>query len=150
MRISLSFVMGAFFLFSACGQSEGTALAPFVITGDTISAPLSETIASPIRGEQIFTERTRGHCVLCHQVASNDAPFQGNVGPDLSSVGARLTAGQIRLRIVDSSRINADTVMPPYYRNSGLNQVATEHVGTSVLKPEEIEDLVAYLTGLKG
>lgn len=132
---------------TACGQTD---TAPFEVTGDAIEASLTGGTGSAASGLKIFTERERGHCVLCHAVSSNEAPFQGNVGPDLSAVGARLTPGQIRLRIVDASRTNPETVMPPYYRTEGLNQIATEYIGQTVLKAEEIEDLVAYLTGLKG
>ncbi len=143
-------IVGAILLLSACEQAADTKLVSFNITNDAIALSLTGSPGSASSGDLIFTERERGHCVLCHKVASNDAPFQGNVGPDLSAIGARLTAGQIRLRIVDASLVNPDTVMPPYYRTSGLNQVATEHAGAPVLKAEEIEDLIAYLIGLKG
>jgi sulfur-oxidizing protein SoxX len=75
--------------------------------------------------------------------------FQGNIGPDLSGVAARLSAGQIRLRIVDSSRLNPRTIMPPYYRVEGLQRVAAAFLGKPVLTAEQVEDAVAYLLTLR-
>jgi phosphoserine aminotransferase len=55
----------------------------------------------------------------------------------------------ICLRIVDSARINAATIMPAYHRTEGLVRVAPAWRGKPVLSPEQIEDVVAYLTTLK-
>ncbi|MEO0981325.1 MAG: sulfur oxidation c-type cytochrome SoxX [Pseudomonadota bacterium] len=134
---------------AACGDEDALVRAS-QIQGDAIPEPLSSTPGDAALGQAIFVEREAGHCVLCHVVASLDAPFQGDVGPDLSDVGARLTPGQIRLRLVDASRLNPDTVMPPYYRLHGLQQVAHGLEGETVLSSEEIEHLVAYLAALKG
>lgn len=120
------------------------------IVGDAIPDSLSGVAGDAARGQSVFVDRDGGHCVLCHAVTALDAPFQGNVGPDLSDVGARFSAGQIRLRIVDASRLNLDTVMPPYYRVRGLHQVGRDYAGRPVLSARQIEDLVAYLADLKG
>ena len=82
---------------------------------------------------------------LCHQLASLDAEFQGNVGPPLTGIGARLDAGQIRYRIIDAQTIWPDTVMPSYYRTDGLRQVGEAYKGAPALNAQEIEDLVAFL-----
>lgn len=120
------------------------------VVGDAIPRSLTGIPGDPEKGRAIFVARESGHCVLCHVVADLDAPFQGNVGPALSDVGARLTPGQIRLRIVDASRLNPDTVMPPYYRVHGLHQVSHGLEGKPVLSSEQIEDLVAFLAALDG
>lgn len=130
----------------ACGQPEDNRLAsPVRIVGDAIPDPLTAVPGDPARGLQIFTSREEGHCVLCHAVAGLDAEFQGNVGPPLTGIGARLTAGQIRYRIVDAQSIWPDTVMPSYYRTGGLRQVGDAYRGAPALSAEQIEDLVAYL-----
>ncbi len=67
----------------------------------------------------------------------------------LSGVGARLSEGQLRLRIVDSVRLNRDTIMPSYYRMDGLNQVAAAWRGKPVLTAQQVEDVVAYLLTLR-
>lgn len=123
---------------------------PYSVDADTIPQPLAAVDANSDLGREIFVERERGHCVLCHRVAGLDAPFQGNLGPDLTRVGARLTSAQIRLRIVDASRLNPDTVMPAYYRTSGLRQVAEAYRGKPVLPAEDVEQLVAWLSLQKG
>lgn len=117
------------------------------VAADTL-APLIEVVGSPDRGRQIFAQREAGHCVLCHQVEGLEAPFQGDIGPDLSDVGSRLSAAQIRLRIVDASTLNPATIMPPYYRREGLNQVEARYRGQTVLTAEQIEHLVAWLASL--
>jgi sulfur-oxidizing protein SoxX len=60
-----------------------------------------------------------------------------------------LSAGQIRLRIVDPGRINAATIMPAYYRTEGLQRVARAFQGKTVLTAEQIEDVVAFLASLR-
>ena len=78
----------------------------------------------PLRGKKIVLDRQVGLCLLCHSGPFPEERFQGDLGPNLAGVGARLSAGQIRLRIVDASRVNPQTIMPPYYRKEGLSRVA--------------------------
>ena len=112
--------------------------------------PLTAEPGDALLGAAIFVDRASGHCVLCHRVTSLDAPFQGDPGPDLSQVGARLTPAQIRLRIMDASLLNPRSVMPSYYRTEGLHRVASEQVGKTFLTAEQIEHLVAFLASLEG
>lgn len=137
-------------LAGACRDAGGRLVTDAMVAGDAITAPLTQTPGDPIRGEAVFTSREAGHCVLCHRVEGLEAPFQGNVGPDLSAVGARLSPGQMRLRIADPTRLWPDTVMPPYHRTSGLHQVAAGHKGEPVLSAQEVEDVIAYLSQLEG
>ena len=136
----------------ALAASHGTAAEPatWSADGDAIVRPLAAGVANPAEGRRLFADRDGGHCVLCHRVDGLEAPFQGDLGPALDDVGARLGEGQIRLRIVDASTLNPATVMPPYYRVTGLEQVAEEHRGQTVLSAEEIEHLVAWLATLTG
>ena len=60
-----------------------------------------------------------------------------------------MSEGQIRLRIVDSSRVNAHTIMPAYYRTEGLTRVAPAYRGKPILTAEQVEDVVAFLTSLR-
>jgi sulfur-oxidizing protein SoxX len=73
----------------------------------------------------------------------------GNVAPPLSGVGSRLTAGQIRLRVVDPTRVKPDIAMPAYYRTHGLDGVAEAFRGKPVLTAQQVEDVVAYLGTLR-
>ena len=68
----------------------------------------------------------------------------------LAGVGARLTAGQLRLRIADETRLNPATVMPAFYRDpKTLYSVLDEYYGKTMLSAQEVEDIVAYLLTLK-
>jgi sulfur-oxidizing protein SoxX len=73
----------------------------------------------------------------------------GNIGPPLAGVGRRLTAAQLRLRLVDSTRINRATVMPAYYRTKDLRQVAAAYFGKPLLTAQQVEDVIAYLLTLR-
>lgn len=131
---------------TACGQKP---LVPeSAIQGDRIPAPLTQTAGDAIRGAQIFAARDQGHCVLCHQIGAIDVPFQGNVGPALDLVAARLDAAQIRLRIVDYQRVVDGALMPSYYRTDGFHQVGDPYKDKPVLTAQQVEDLVAYLVTL--
>jgi sulfur-oxidizing protein SoxX len=99
------------------------------------------------RGRAIAQSRDNGGCVLCHAVPG--AAFAGNLGPPLAGVGARFLPAELRLRIVDSSRIDPATIMPPYHRVSGLAQVAPAYAGKPILDAQQVEDLVAYLATLQ-
>ena len=128
------------FLISACGGSAGQ---------DVITEPLEGAIGNTDNGAALFAARTGGHCVLCHMVGGLDAEFQGNLGPDLSAVGSRLTPAQLRLRIVDYDRVKPGTTMPPYYRTNNLHQVAPDYAGKTLLSAQDIEDIIAYLAQQK-
>ena len=117
----------------------------FAVRGDAIAEPLTPTAGDAMRGRRIVLDRETGNCLICHKVPEPAEPFQGDLGPDLGSIGRRLTAGQIRLRLVDGSRLNPQTLMPPYHRVEGLNRVAAKYRGKPVLTAQEIEDVVAYL-----
>ena len=135
---------------TACDDGADRLTSGDAIVGDSIPNPLAQINGDAEEGRAIFVDRERGHCILCHQIEGLDAPFQGDVGPDLSDIGMRLTTGQIRFRIVDASQLNGETVMPPYYRTHDLRRVAPDYAGEPILTAEEIEHLVAYLAALKG
>jgi sulfur-oxidizing protein SoxX len=117
--------------------------------GDSIPAPLTGAKGDPARGRAIVANRQVGLCLLCHSGPIPEERFQGDLAPDLTSVGARLSEGQLRLRIVDSTRVNPQSIMPAYYKREGLMRVAPAYRGKTVLTPEQIEDVVAYLITLK-
>ncbi len=127
----------------------GLAQAEPVVVGDAIPAPLTAAPGEPARGRAIVADRTRGLCLLCHPAPIPEERFQGNLAPSLAGVGARLTPGQLRLRLVDSRRQNPETLMPAYFSTAGLVGVADAWQGRPILRVEEIEDVVAYLATLR-
>lgn len=117
------------------------------VEGDAIRGRLAEP-GDAARGKAVVTAR-ESNCLLCHAVPDSGVRAMGNVGPPLAGVGARLNEGQLRLRIVDSMRLNRDTIMPSYYRTEGLSRVAGPWRGKPVLTAQQVEDTVAYLLTLR-
>ena len=131
------------------GFSRAEELRSYQIVGGTIAASLTGVPGDAARGRAIVLNRTVGLCLLCHSSPFPEERFQGNLAPDLKGTGARRSAGELRLRMVDSRELNADTIMPAYYALDGLNRVAPAYRGKPVLTAEQIEDVVAFLGTLR-
>src|ERR1700741_5056888 len=123
---------------------------PYTVVGDAIPESLTGVKGDAERGRGIVVNRQVGLCLLCHSGPFPEEKFQGTLAPDLKGTGARWAEGQLRLRIVDASRLNPNTIMPPYYRTEGLTRVAPAYQGRPVLSAEQIEDVVAPLAALRG
>ncbi len=149
VRLSGTAVLGIAALSMASYVHAEIAPAAVVVVGDAIPAPLSLAPSDAIRGRGIVLDRANGNCLICHQVPEPTEAFQGSLGPDLKGIGSRLTAGQMRLRLVDQARLNPTTLMPPFYRTEGLVRVAPKFAGLPVLMASEIEDVIAYLATLR-
>ena len=144
-------MLGGIALFAAvagCATSAPDAVLPYRVDGDAIREPLAPAPGDAARGKAVVVSRD-SNCLLCHAVPDSGVRFMGNVGQSLEGVGARLTEGQLRLRIVDSAPLNPDTMMPSYYRTDGLNRVAEAWRGKPVLTGQQVEDTVAYLFTLR-
>lgn len=126
----------------------GSDLVPFTVSDHAIRAPLTRELADAARGRAIALDRSRGNCVTCHEMPVQ-ADFQGNLGPPLAGVATRYEPGELRLRIVDSKRINPESNMPSYYRIEGLNGVRRQFAGRPILTALEVEDVLAYLLTLR-
>jgi L-cysteine S-thiosulfotransferase len=124
-------------------------LLPYQIVGDAIPASLTGTDGDPARGRAIILDRRLGACLLCHSGPFPEEKFQGNLAPDLSGTGSRRSTGQMRLRLVDATRLNPDTIMPSYYRVDGLTRVGDAWRGKPILGAQQIEDVVAFLSTLR-
>jgi sulfur-oxidizing protein SoxX len=114
-----------------------------------MEASLTRQPGSPERGRQIVENRQLSACLLCHAGPFPDRHLQGDVGPSLDGVGARLTPGEIRLRLVDPAKLNPDTIMPSYYAVAGLTRVGRAWQGKPVLTAQQVEDVVAFLATLR-
>ena len=128
----------------------GEALVPYRVDGDRIDAKLTEHAGDPVRGRAIVLDLHGSTCLLCHGGPFPEQRFQGTIGPSLAGVGDRLSEGQLRLRLVDAAAVNPETVMPRFYATDGLTRVAKAYAGRPVLEAEQIEDVVAFLTTLRG
>ena len=130
------------------GAATAQALRPYVVSGDTIAESLTGMPGDATRGRALILERT-STCILCHSGPFPEAKFQGDLAPSLAGAGHRWSEGQLRLRLVDASRLNPGTIMPSYYRVEGLVRVGQAWRGKPILSAEQIEDMVAYLMTLR-
>lgn len=128
--------------------AQTSPLVPYRVVDDAIPESLTGVPGDPARGRALAIDRSKGNCVTCHTMPV-DADFQGNLGPPLEGVASRWTEGELRLRIVDSKRINPDSNMPSYYRVEGLNAVRRDWVGRPMLTAQEVEDILAFLLTLR-
>lgn len=150
IRLNLAGVLVLAFAAAAVeAKAEDAQLRPVEVVGDAIPASLTGIPGDPGRGRAIVLSRQTGLCLLCHSGPFPEEAFQGTIGPDLRGAGSRWSPAQIRLRIVDASRLNPATIMPPYYRVDGLTRVAAPWRGKPVLSPEQIEDVVAFVATLR-
>jgi sulfur-oxidizing protein SoxX len=120
----------------------------YTIFGDAITESLTGKTGDPVRGRVLVVERA-STCILCHSGPFPEEKFQGDLAPSLAGSGSRWSEGQLRLRLVDASRLNPATIMPSYYRVDGLQRVGPAWRGKPILSAEQIEDIVAYLVTLR-
>jgi L-cysteine S-thiosulfotransferase len=134
---------------SASLSAAEQSLVAYRVEGSQIRVPLTVQAGDPVRGKTAVLSRDGGNCFLCHTVPDAGETPLGNIGPPLAGVGKRLTAAQLRLRLVDSTRINRASVMPAYYRTKGMRNVAPAYFGKPLLTAQQVEDVVAYLLTLR-
>ncbi len=118
-------------------------------SGDSLPAPPGVEPGNAANGRAIVLDRQRGLCLLCHGGPFPEAPQQGNLAPSLAGAGLRWNDAQLRLRITDSRRIHPDSIMPAYGVTDPAPRVARRHQGQSILTPQQIEDVVAFLSTLR-
>ena len=88
-------------------------------------------------GRELFARPDKGYCIACHQVPEGAGPAtQSDLGPRLEGAHLR-ELGRDRLRelLVDPTRANPDTLMPPFGRHR-------------ILDAAEIERMIDYLHAL--
>jgi hypothetical protein len=113
-------------LFGGYGQAKGEAWFDAVELRPASSAPSGEEKALPgdlLRGEAIALKHPAVSCVLCHTIRGQGS----TVGPTLDGIATRFTPVYIRKACWSPTKC-------------GL---------CLILKPQEIEDLKAYLQTLK-
>ena len=148
-RLAISLVGSCFAaLLALPGLAFGEELRPYTVTGDSIMESLTGASGDAERGRALILERSNT-CILCHSGPFPEKKFQGDLAPNFSGSGSRWSVGQLRLRLVDASRLNPRTIMPSYYRTDGLDRVAANWRGKPILSAEQIEDIVAYLATLR-
>jgi L-cysteine S-thiosulfotransferase len=130
------------------GFAAAEELRSYAVVGDAIPMSLTGAPGDPARGRATLVNR-QSTCILCHNGPFPEEKFQGDLAPSLAGAGSRWSEGQLRLRLVDASRLDAATIMPSYYRVEGLDRVGAAWRGRPILSAEQIEDIVAYLISLR-
>lgn len=115
----------------------------------SIPEPLTEQVGDPAKGREIAINRKKGNCLACHIMPIPEQSFHGETAPDLNGVASRYEVGELRLRVVNPKILNPDTMMPAFYRNDGFHRVAKKFQGKTILSPQDVEDLLAYLMTLR-
>ena len=143
--------LGACSLALAMSASAAQELATFTVdkTSFSISESLTGKPGDPVQGRKLAINRKKGNCLACHILPIPEHQFHGRIAPPLTSVGARYSAGQLRLRVVNPKVLNPMSIMPAYYKADGFHRVAKKFAGKPILNAQEVEDIVAYLTTLK-
>ena len=90
-----------------------------------LSAPglvLAEEASSVIeQGKAVAFDRKKGNCLACHQIAGGDLP--GNIAPPLVAMKARYPdKSRLRAQIWDATKINSNSIMPPFGRQQILSE----------------------------
>ena len=127
-------------LFFVCAAAQADA--------SSIDAPLTDQAGDAARGRAIVANRQLGLCLLCHTGPIPEERFQGNLAPPLDGAGARWSAGQLRMRMVDASKFNPETIMPSYFKPGSAPRTPAALQGKTMLSAQQVEDVVAYLQTL--
>ena len=104
----------------------------------SLSGPGSVTDALAVsmieEGRKIALDRKKGNCMACHVMAGATLP--GNIGPPLIAMKARFPdKARLRVQIWDASKINPQSLMPPF----GRHEILTE---------DEIDKVVEFVHSL--
>ena len=144
-HVACAWLAAATFALPCTAGAQG--LRAYVAVGDAIPETLTGMPGDATRGRALVVDRS-STCILCHSGPFPEQKFQGDLAPDLAGVGSRWSEGQLRLRLVDASRLNPASIMPSYYRVDGLTRAGPAWRGKPILSAEQIEDMVAYLASL--
>jgi L-cysteine S-thiosulfotransferase len=124
-------------------------VAAYTVADGAIAAPLDGVTGDAGRGRAIVASRQKGLCLLCHSGPFPEERFQGDLAPSLAGAGSRSGEGELRLRMVDSRKVNPASIMPAYHDAGGLNRIGAAFAGKPILTAQEVEDVVAFLKTLK-
>ncbi len=120
-----------------------------IVNGEVLQ-PLTNVPGNAIAGRAVFLDRKQGNCYACHTVSVlKDQPFPGEIGPKLDGVASKYAVGQLRLIVTNSKLMFPGTIMPAFYHLAGLNRVPAKLKGKTILTPQQVEDVIAFLRTLK-
>jgi sulfur-oxidizing protein SoxX len=126
----------------ACTGAAVAQVASYKVVGDGIPQSLTGKPGNAAAGRALLVKRDAANCLQCHAVKKDkELAAGGDKGPALDGVGAALTPAQLRLSVVDYSKVTGGTAMPSFHKAPGGDK--------PLMTGEQIEDVVAYLSTLK-
>ena len=130
-------------LMLAIAGAAAAQVAPYKVVGDGIPQSLTGKPGNAANGRALLIKREAANCLQCHAVKKDkELAAGGDRGPALDGVAAALTPAQLRLSVVDFSRISQGAPMPSFHK-------AAAGSDKPLLSAEQVEDVVAYLSTLK-
>ena len=115
-----------------------------------VLASLTAVSGDAVAGRNTFKSRKLGNCLACHM--NDDMPkqqFHGEVGPPLTGVGGRWEVAELRGIVTNAKMMFEGTIMPAFYIDSGYERPLKKFDGKSILRAQQVEDVVAYLLTIK-
>tara|TARA_R110002020_G_scaffold213337_1_gene420113 strand:+ start:1703 stop:2164 length:462 start_codon:yes stop_codon:yes gene_type:complete len=139
-------------VFAGAPATAETAPGEVMVEDMAVAQPIAEAAGDPASGRKVFADRGLGNCLACHVNSDLKTElFQGTVGPAMDGVAGRWEAAQLRAIVVDAKAVfGPETMMPGFYSLDVGADVAEEFEGKTILSAKDVEDVVAYLTTLKG
>jgi len=92
--------------------------ASVVATGSVVPVRAQSAAAE---GQKIAFDRSKGNCLTCHEIKGGDLP--GSIGPKLENIKSKYPdRSELVAILVDETKRNPLTVMPPFGRNRILTE----------------------------
>lgn len=147
LAVSLALALGL----STAASAETVAPGDVKIVDGELATSLTGVPGDPEKGRKWFVGRKLGNCLACHvNSETSEEQFHGEVGPALDGVASRYEPPMLRAIVVDSKAVfGNETLMPAFYRHTGLSRVRKKFAGKTILNAQQVEDIVAYLLTLK-
>ena len=91
----------------------------FSIGAAAFTAPAAAQSAAA-EGQKLAFDRGKGNCLTCHDIKGGNLP--GSIGPALTDIKSKYPdRAELVAILVDATKRNPLTVMPPFGRNRILN-----------------------------
>ncbi len=102
-------------------------------------------------GRKTFANRKLGNCLACHaNKEMSEQLFHGEIGPSLDGVAKRYEEAKLRAILINSKMVlGPDTMMPSFYRLVNGARTMKKFKGKTILKAQQVEDVLAYIKTLK-
>jgi sulfur-oxidizing protein SoxX len=136
MRVVMSLAAVSAALALLAFASPATAV--FEVVKDGIPKPLTSTPGSAARGKALLVQKQQANCLTCHRTKELQG---GNIAPMLDGIALTKTEAQLRLAVVDFSRVKPGKSMPVFHNVRGEEPPR--------LSAQEVEDVVAFLVTLR-